>query len=140
MASPNAKYSHSASNAIIAVATATTTVDVYSTKTTTTGINTAAVATRVQVIQTVLTGRLPVTSQNESGFPTELYSRSSPLPVAQALLPVLLGVLCSANLRALSASALSLLLSCQLLANGCRLPHLAAVFLASIPPYLRSLP
>ena len=43
MASPSAKYSHSASIVITAVATATTTVDVYSTKTTTTGINTAAV-------------------------------------------------------------------------------------------------
>src|SRR6266436_5686038 len=73
IASPNAKYSQSASTVITAVATATTAVDVNNTNPTTTGISTSAVATRFQVMQTVLTGRLPTPSQIESGFPTELY-------------------------------------------------------------------
>src|SRR5713101_8065277 len=65
IASPNAKYSQSASTVITAVATPTTT-----------GINTSAVATRFQVMQTVLAGRLPTPSQIDSGFPTELYRLS----------------------------------------------------------------
>src|SRR5882757_7570163 len=73
IASPNAKYSQSANTVITAVATATAAVDANSTNPTTTGINTSAVATRFQVMQTVLTGRLPTPSQIESGFPTELY-------------------------------------------------------------------
>src|SRR5882672_3303129 len=76
IASPNAKYSQSASTVITAVATATTHVGVNNTIPTTTGINTSAVATRFQVIQTVLTGRPPRSSQIDSGFPTELYSHS----------------------------------------------------------------
>src|SRR5260370_25538397 len=75
-APPNAKYSQSASTVITAVATATTQVGVNNTIPTTTGINTNAVATRFQVMQTVLTGRLPTPSQIESGFPTELSSHS----------------------------------------------------------------
>src|ERR1700747_2422598 len=77
MASPNAKYSQSASTVTTAVAIATTHVGVNSTKPTTTGINTSAVATRFQVIQTVLTGRPRHPSQIDSGFPTELYRHSS---------------------------------------------------------------
>src|SRR6267378_8304563 len=76
IASPNAKYSQSANTVITAVAMATAHVGANSTNPTTTGINTSAVATRFQVMQTVLTGRLPTPSQNESGFPTELYSHS----------------------------------------------------------------
>src|SRR5260370_3374363 len=76
IASPNAKYSQSASTVITAVAIATTHVGVNNTIPTTTGINTSAVATRFHVMQTVLTGRLPTPSQNESGFPTDLYSHS----------------------------------------------------------------
>src|ERR1700739_2069892 len=79
IASPNAKYSQSASTVITAVATATAHVGVNNTNPTTTGINTSAVATRFQVMQTVLTGRLPTTSQIKSGFPTELYSHKPPV-------------------------------------------------------------
>src|SRR5580692_8044927 len=78
IASPSAKYSQSASTVITAVTTATAHVGVNNTNPTTTGINTSAVATRFQVMQTVLTGRLPTPSQIESGFPTELYSHSLP--------------------------------------------------------------
>src|SRR5882762_7545661 len=76
IASPNAKYSQSANTVITAVATATAHVGVNNTVPATTGINTSAVATRFQVMQTVLTGRLPNPSQNESGFPAELYRYS----------------------------------------------------------------
>src|SRR5258705_1581727 len=76
IASPNAKYSQSASTVITAVATATAAVDANNTSRTTTGINTSAVATRFQVMQTALTGRLPTPSQHESRFPAELYRYS----------------------------------------------------------------
>src|SRR5271169_5507690 len=78
IASPNAKYSHNASTVIAAVATATTHVGVNSTIPTTTGINTSAVATRFQVIQTVLIPTIPRPNQNVAGLPSELYRHSTP--------------------------------------------------------------
>src|SRR5260370_28269263 len=51
MASPSAKYSNSASSVTSATASATIAVEPHTTKPTTNGINTAAVATRFQVIE-----------------------------------------------------------------------------------------
>src|SRR6202051_3546610 len=51
MASPNAKYSKSASNITSASTSATTMVEPHKTRLTTTGINTAAVATLFQVMK-----------------------------------------------------------------------------------------
>src|SRR5208337_4518509 len=50
IASPNPKYSHSATAVSTATATATTVVEPHTTSPITTGINTAAVATRFHVI------------------------------------------------------------------------------------------
>src|SRR5690348_8319580 len=51
MASPNAKYSKSASSVINAVAKATMAVEPHNTRPTTTGTSTAAVTTRFQVMK-----------------------------------------------------------------------------------------